>query len=302
MADFAKEMSEFVDGLDSFWAAPCQFDRLSDSRMDGATMTRFISICVSVALIGVPVAASAKSASNLRDLVGARAAGAERDLQRRGFFITDGHKGANASYTYWWSPSRKDCVMVQTRDGRYASINDVSAADCNQQNHHGSSNGAAAGVAVGALIGAALLAHKSGHHDDGQHYSDTQREADYERGYRDGLHGQSESSYGRNNDTYRSGYQSGVEQRGRETAYDQPSYGGGYGRGLDLNSLVGARAAGVDSELTSNGFRTVDGFQSGANGRGTVWWNAGTRQCVQVITVGGRADSVTDIGTHPRCR
>jgi len=46
--------------------------------------------------------------------------------------------------------------MIQPREGRYASINDVRAADCNQQNHHGSSNsGAAAGVAIGALIVAA---------------------------------------------------------------------------------------------------------------------------------------------------
>lgn len=266
-------------------------------------MTRsFLGLFTALAVVTSPSAVLAKSASNLRDLVGARAAGAERDLQRRGFFLTDGHKGERSSYTYWWNPSRKDCVMVQTRDGRYRSITDVSAADCNQQNHHGSSNGAAAGVAIGALIGAAILAHKSGHHDDDNHYTDAQREADYERGYRDGLHGQSESSYGRNNDAYRSGYRNGVAQRAHETTYDQPPYGGGYGRSLDLNSLVGARAAGVDNELTSNGFRTVDGFQSGSNGRGTVWWNAGTRQCVQVITVEGRADSVTDIGTHPRCR
>lgn len=262
----------------------------------------FITLAVTGALLAGSAPALAKSASNLRDLVGARAAGGERELQRRGFFLTDGHKGERSAYTYWWNPGRRDCVMVQTREGRYASINDVSAADCNQQNHHGSSNGAAAGVAIGAIIGAAILAHKSGHHDDGQHYSDAQREADYERGYRDGLHGQPQSSYGRNNDSYRSGYDNGVEQRAHETNYDPSGYGGGYGQGLDLNSLVGARAAGVDSELTSNGFRSVDGFASGSNGRGAIWWNGRTRQCVQVITVNGRADSVVDIGTHPRCR
>jgi len=38
------------------------------------------------------------------------------------------------------------------------------------------------------------------------------------------------------------------------------------------------------------------------NGKGTVWWNARSRQCVQMITADGRADSVTDIGSHPRCR
>lgn len=65
---------------------------------------------------------------------------------------------------------------------------------------------------------------------------------------------------------------------------------------------MGARAAGVESDLRRDGFRYVDRFQSGSNGRGVVWWNGRTRQCVQVITVDGRANSVTDIGTHPRCR
>ena len=264
---------------------------------------RLVSLFAGAALLVAPGPTFAKSASILRDLVGARAAGAERDLQRRGFVLTDGHKGERSSYTYWWNSARRDCVMVQTREGRYASINDVSAADCNQQNHHGSSgNAGAAGVAIGALIGAAILAHKSGHHDDGQHHSDARQEADYERGYRDGVHGQAEKAYGRN-DSYRSGYRNGVQQRARETTYDQASYGGGYGGPtLDLNSLVGARAAGVETQMQSNGFRSVDGFQSGNSGRGTVWWNGRTRQCVQVITVNGRADSVSDIGSHPRCR
>ena len=264
-------------------------------------MTRVIGLCAIASLLAAPLPALAKSASNLRDLIGARASGGERDLQRRGFFITDGHKGRSSSYAYWWSPGRKDCIMVQTRDGRYASIEDVSAADCNQQNHHGNTGAAVAGIAVGALIGAAILSHKSGHHDDNRHYTDAQREADYERGYRDGLHGLADSGGGRN-ESYSSGYRNGVDQRGRETNY-QPSYGGNWGGGyLDLNSLIGARAAGVESELQRNGFRYVDRFQSGNNGRGVIWWNGGTRQCVQVITVDGRANSVSNIGTHPRCR
>ena len=66
--------------------------------------------------------------------------------------------------------------------------------------------------------------------------------------------------------------------------------------------LVGARAAGALDDLERRGFRNVDGFESGTNGKGGIWWNAGTRQCVQVITVDGRIDSATDIKTHPKCR
>lgn len=66
--------------------------------------------------------------------------------------------------------------------------------------------------------------------------------------------------------------------------------------------LVGARAAGALDEMERRGFTNVDGFRSGSNGAGTVWWNGKTRQCVQIITVDGRIDSATDIKTHPKCR
>lgn len=71
---------------------------------------------------------------------------------------------------------------------------------------------------------------------------------------------------------------------------------------VKLDDLQGARAAGALDEMGRRGFRTVDGFQSGSNGSGTVWWNGRTRQCMQMITVDGRIDSVTDIKTHPKCR
>jgi hypothetical protein len=54
--------------------------------------------------------------------------------------------------------------------------------------------------------------------------------------------------------------------------------------------------------MERRGFVSVDSFQSGSNGSGTVWWNRSTRQCMQLITVDGRIDSVTDIRTHPKCR
>ncbi|MDX2090766.1 MAG: hypothetical protein SFX73_23105 [Kofleriaceae bacterium] len=56
------------------------------------------------------------------------------------------------------------------------------------------------------------------------------------------------------------------------------------------------------SDLESRGFRNVASFRSGSDGAGTVWWNGQTKQCLQFIVVGGRVDSVADIGTHPDCR
>ena len=82
------------------------------------------------------------------------------------------------------------------------------------------------------------------------------------------------------------------------------SSGGGYGQPDDswFPRLVGAASNGAESQLRSNGFREVDAFSSGSNGRGSVWFNPETLQCFQMITVNGRVDSATNIQSHPNCR
>lgn len=50
------------------------------------------------------------------------------------------------------------------------------------------------------------------------------------------------------------------------------------------------------------GVPQVDGFESGSSAKGTIWWNARTRQCLQMITSKGRAESIEDIEIHARCR
>lgn len=263
------------------------------------TTKRMISGLVAAALIGTPIAAIAKSASSLSDLVGTKAAGAESDMESRGWIVTDGHKGSNSSYTYWWNSSRKDCVMVRTADGRYATITDVTPADCNQKS--GSGAGAAVGAVAGLALIAALASHKSGHHESGSHYGNQADEAQYERGYNDGLYNQPYHNYDRN-EAYGSGYQNGVEQRQHNTGYrNDHRYGAGYAASVDVSDLEGARGAGAESDMESRGFRSVDSFQSG-NGRGTVWYSSRTRQCIQMIVADGRVDSIQDIHTHPRCR
>lgn len=262
---------------------------------------QLIAGCTSMALALAPLAAQARSADGLRDLVGARAAGAESDLQSRGWVLTDGHKGGSSAYTYWWHSSRKDCVMVTTREGRYAAISDVTPADCNQ---HKSGNGAGAAIGAVAAIAAiaAIASHKSGHHENGSHYADNQHEAEYERGYSDGLHNNPYHNYSRS-EQYSSGYQNGVEQRRQNSEHrEDHRWGAGYAASVKVTDLNGARAAGAESTLQSRGFRSVDSFMSGSDGRGSVWWNGTTRQCVQMIVADGHVDSISDIGRHPRCR
>ena len=65
--------------------------------------------------------------------------------------------------------------------------------------------------------------------------------------------------------------------------------------------LVGTSGAVAVDQFQNNGFVSVDSFDSGQNGYGTVWYNASTRQCVQMISVNGVVDSALDIQTHPKC-
>ena len=274
-------------------------------------------------LLLTPVAALAKGAADVRDLVGARAAGGETQLEERGWVSMSSHKGAGSSYVYWWNSRDKSCVRVTTRDGRYDQITDTGAPDCGQKAGSGDKAAAIAGVA--ALVGVLALASKS-HHRGDKDYDNQNDHADFERGHRDGLYHHPYSN-GSNSRAYSDGYQSGVDERSHQSSY-RPEYrnyqgngwqgggsnnggnnygnsggwSGGGGRQASFTDLVGSRAAGAQSELGRRGFRMVDTFQSGSNGSGTIWWNGGSRQCLQMITADGRADSINDIQTHPRCR
>jgi hypothetical protein len=273
-----------------------------------------------VSLLLTPAAALAAKASDLRDLVGARAGQAEGDLESRGWASMGAHKTSTGSYTYWWNAQGKDCVRVNTRDGRYESITDARAPDCGQK---ASSDGVAIAAGAAALLGVLALTHKS-HHRGDKEYDNQNSYAEFERGHRDGLYNHSYDSRNSSKE-YADGYQSGVEERGHQSSY-RPEYrnyqGGGWNNGgnnggnrggnsngwnggseqVGYSDLVGARAAGVQSDLGRRGFRQVDTISQGGNSIVTVWWNGRSRQCVQMITADGRADSLTDIGTHPRCR
>ncbi|WP_343343751.1 hypothetical protein WJT74_08670 [Sphingomicrobium sp. XHP0239] len=180
--------------------------------------------------------------------------------------------------------------------GEYVSINDATRKDCHRS--EGGDVGTALAVAGGAALIGALLSggHKKHHHEDNNHLSDRQAEADYERGHSDGLHNAPYHNSGRS-DAYTAGYQSGVDERSRNTAYH--SGRGGYSA-ASWQDLVGARASAID-QLGNRGFRQVDNFVSG-NARYSIWWRGDSRQCLQVITADGRLENITDIQTHPRCR
>jgi len=93
--------------------------------MDKTTLT--LTAMTSAALA---TGAIAQTPSGLSDLVGARAAGAESQLQARGYAHVDTKTGDDRKWSTWWNRDRRLCVTVATYDGRYQAITTAPAADC----------------------------------------------------------------------------------------------------------------------------------------------------------------------------
>jgi hypothetical protein len=183
-----------------------------------------VSLIAGIALAAGPSGvALAQNSSALGDLVGARAAGGETQLEARGYtFIAAATAYGGSKAGFWWNSDSRNCVRVETSDGKFVSIVEATAADCNQRSGGSSSERNTAAVLIGAAAIAAAIAHKNNAHDN---KSDTGGQHDL--GYNDGLHNAPYYNPGRS-DAYASGYQQGVDQRGRNIAYHSNT--GGYDR------------------------------------------------------------------------
>jgi hypothetical protein len=260
---------------------------------------RHLALCsaLSLALTVTPVLAQAPN--DLSDLVGARGASGETQLEQRGYTNHHGSKTDEGSYTYWWNASKKSCVRVLTKDGLYDKIKTVSNDDCGQKGSgSGASTATVAAVSAAALLGVFALAHKS-HDRDDKDYNERQT-AQFERGFRDGLYNHSYHNYD-NTREYSDGYGKGVKQRGHESSYrsDRPhEYRGGYQSHVNVSDLVGRETSNAWGTLERRGFRLAGERKLHDNKYQWFYWNPSTRQCVDVHTRGNEVRSVSETGSH----
>ncbi len=177
-------------------------------------MRRTIAALAAASMIGTAMApAYAKTPGSLSDLVGARAPGAESEMQSRGYKMETFKNGGQ----YWWNGDT--CVRVVVSQGRYASIDKADAGDCGK----GGGNAAAAvgAVAVVGLI-AALASHKKKHGDD---HGGADHDSEYSRGYNDGLYG---GQYDRHDsEGYHDGYMAGETEAANRRMANRPYARGG---------------------------------------------------------------------------
>ena len=64
--------------------------------------------------------------------------------------------------------------------------------------------------------------------------------------------------------------------------------------------LVGMRAGSLDAEMAGRGFKSVGGYQT-AGAATSIWWNAGSRECLSVETRQGRVSKAEAI-VEGNCR
>jgi hypothetical protein len=79
---------------------------------------------------------------------------------------------------------------------------------------HAKTDASEVALGAAALIGVAALAHQNQHHKNDKHHDTPEKEAAYERGYRDGLHNASYRPVSEHESAYREGYDAGVYERG----------------------------------------------------------------------------------------
>jgi len=98
------------------------------------------------ALFALTAIAVAKSPADVADLVGARAPGAESEMQNRGY--------VDVKNNTWWNASTSTCVRVHVSQGKYSGITQVKPSACGQ-----SSGGSAAVACPPDLSQADLASH-----------------------------------------------------------------------------------------------------------------------------------------------
>lgn len=79
---------------------------------------------------------------------------------------------------------------------------------------------AAAAIAAAALIGIAASSHHDGHYPEGRRYDRHEEKAEFERGYRDGVHYAPYNDYNKSQ-AYRDGWKAGLHERDQRISHNQ---------------------------------------------------------------------------------
>lgn len=227
--------------------------------------------------------------SDVKDLVGARAAGGETQLKNRGYKFVKTEKGGDRSWSNWWKASSSVCLTVVTMNGRYDSIVSGPASDCGQSaNSGGNAGGAPSDVAD--LVGARAAGGETQLRNRGYKFIKTENGGD--RTWSNWW--KASSSVCLTVVTMNGRYDSIVS--GPSSDCNQSSNSGGntgssMAAPADVANLVGARASSGETQLKNRGYRFVK-TEKGDDRTWSNWWNYRKKVCLTVVTMEGKFDSI----------
>jgi hypothetical protein len=67
---------------------------------------------------------------NFDNLVGMRASSLGAEMAGRGFENVGGYQAAGAAVSTWWNASSRECLSVETRQGRVAKVGAIAEGNC----------------------------------------------------------------------------------------------------------------------------------------------------------------------------
>lgn len=68
--------------------------------------------------------------SGASDLVGMRAGSLDAEMARRGFKNVGGYQAAGAASTTWWNATSRECISVETSQGRISRAETIAEGNC----------------------------------------------------------------------------------------------------------------------------------------------------------------------------
>ena len=247
---------------------------------------KYISIFFLVSIFTAAVAAQ-DTPRDVQDLVGARAAGGETTLISRGYKFIKTTEGEDRKWSNWWKASTKTCLTVATVNGRYDTIVNSTPEDC-KTGSSDSSDASAGNDDFSDLVGARAAGGETELEKRGYKFIKTTEGTD--RKWANWWKASTKTCL--TVATVNGRFDSIVSGTPADcTGGGSGGNSSGSSNKVDLSDLVGARAAGAQTDIENRGFRNTKSSKSGS--ASFTWWkNDDTNQCVQMTVRNGKVSSI----------
>lgn len=226
---------------------------------------------------------------DLSSLVDMRASSLDYQMNEKGYTHIKTDKSTAGSYGYWWSNSKKKCVVTRVSDGRVKSVVSSLPADCGKSASSGgrSYNYNDYGYNSNYRNDDEKQSYRRGYHDGkrnlrrNENYSSEIQINAYNKGYNDGKADKRMDSY------YAGGYENVYHNDNHNYHnYNNHHYSSNQNNSskwYNFSSLKGMKAKAAYANLEQHGFANTKTFQEdGVTYK--LWWDSKREQCIKTYS------------------